>query len=481
MPDELLLLILGRVADGRVLLCAVPLVCKRWRRLSRDPRVWRRVEVSLGGCDYGPEGDDDEDTHGDLLEAARVLLHAPLLRSISFDWIDYCNGPWSCDFEKRVTVSALKRCKASVSEFHFPEPDYDTGSGIGRINDPLESFDESDRALVLGFILKHRNEVRVLTLGRLLLVNSWPWGGPLRNLPCAALAKLRRLEQLTLHVDSDICYGGELASGLPALRRLTVHPLWMSSDVNTSPAGMTGLLNDLLRGSAASLRHLRFVDDPAPKDVLRTVRVCAELQSLACRVQDLPLVGELPCLLSLDVNVSSGDSGHPNAAASLPALARYLETNKSALPRLRSVDIDSSIYFNIDKDWLAAHQTRLVRVFKSLGVFCSGAVKLKLTVDEKFPEVVEAFVGAMTRLELADLHSVPVALFPAVANLKHLRKLSGTVTYPEGEFQKCKTAVEEFKAKRPDVKLKLEAWTGQDIVESGKNWSSYSKEMFLFE
>ncbi|KAE8741561.1 hypothetical protein FOCC_FOCC012898 [Frankliniella occidentalis] len=326
LPDELLLLILGRVADGRVLLYAVPLVCKRWRRLSRDPRVWRRVEVSLGGCDHGPEGDDDEDTHGDLLEAARVLLHAPLLRSISFDWIDYCNGPWSCDFEKRVTVSALKRCKASVSEFHFPEPDYDTGSGIGRINDPLESFDESDRALVLGFILKHRNEVRVLTLGRLLLVNSWP------------------------------------------------------CDVNTSPAGMTGLLNDLLRGSAASLRHLRFVDDSVPKDVLRTVRVCAELQSLACRVQDLPLVGELPCLLSLDVNVSSGDSGHPNAAASLPALARYLETNKSALPRLRSVDIDSSIYFNYDKDWLAAHQTRLVRVFKSLGVFCSGAVKLKLTV-----------------------------------------------------------------------------------------------------
>ncbi|KAJ1519756.1 hypothetical protein ONE63_005012 [Megalurothrips usitatus] len=78
LPPELLVHILSFVTDGRTLLDAVPLVCRRWHRLgvSRDSAAWRGARLCC--------------TPGDV-DAARVLLHAPALQSLL---ILYGETPW---------------------------------------------------------------------------------------------------------------------------------------------------------------------------------------------------------------------------------------------------------------------------------------------------------------------------------------------------------------------------------------------------
>ena len=63
LPDEVLVLVFSYVADGLSLLDAVPLVCKRWLQLSRDPRAWAGVRVrdSLQADDDDTDGDEADD------------------------------------------------------------------------------------------------------------------------------------------------------------------------------------------------------------------------------------------------------------------------------------------------------------------------------------------------------------------------------------------------------------------------------------
>lgn len=64
LPDELLVMVLSEVRDAATLLDAVPLVCRRWRRLA--PLCWDGVPVRL-------ECRDNMTTVKD----ARLLLRAP--------------------------------------------------------------------------------------------------------------------------------------------------------------------------------------------------------------------------------------------------------------------------------------------------------------------------------------------------------------------------------------------------------------------
>jgi hypothetical protein len=66
LPDELLLMILGHVQDPLTLLDNVPLVCRRWQKLAREPHAWAAV------CVEGVF----------TLDKARVVLHAPHLRRL---------------------------------------------------------------------------------------------------------------------------------------------------------------------------------------------------------------------------------------------------------------------------------------------------------------------------------------------------------------------------------------------------------------
>lgn len=75
LPDELLLRILGYLDDGRALLDVVPLVCKRWHRVSREREAWASVvirveletcfEILLGYVDRPDEVPFDDSIAGD--------------------------------------------------------------------------------------------------------------------------------------------------------------------------------------------------------------------------------------------------------------------------------------------------------------------------------------------------------------------------------------------------------------------------------
>ncbi|KAJ1528916.1 hypothetical protein ONE63_007285 [Megalurothrips usitatus] len=60
------------VEDGMTLLDSVPLVCRRWRRLSREPAAWADVDIHVGLI-HPPD------------DAARLLLHAPTLRQLHME------------------------------------------------------------------------------------------------------------------------------------------------------------------------------------------------------------------------------------------------------------------------------------------------------------------------------------------------------------------------------------------------------------
>lgn len=98
LSDELMLLVLGQVTDALTLLDSVPLVCRRWHGLSRDPRAWAGarlvVRVSLEGRVQRRQ--------------ACALLHAPALRELSL-----LHGP-PIDGGVRLE-SCLERCTATLS------------------------------------------------------------------------------------------------------------------------------------------------------------------------------------------------------------------------------------------------------------------------------------------------------------------------------------------------------------------------------
>ena len=109
LSDEILLLIFAWFPTGDELLDTVPPVCKRWRRLSRDPRAWSNVMV--WGRGYCADPKQKETPPLD----ARALLHAPAFHRLNI-------GTYQWD---RWMVSALTRSKAVVLDkvspvFPFP-------------------------------------------------------------------------------------------------------------------------------------------------------------------------------------------------------------------------------------------------------------------------------------------------------------------------------------------------------------------------
>lgn len=252
LPDELLLHILSFVADARTLLYAVPLVCRRWHRLHRDPAAWSRVHLS---CMV----DDEED--------AWVLRHAPAARTLRLD------GHHEDDREGRGSVRhcvrALGRSRVAVGRrLTVTEHAVHT----------LASSDPTIPTIVLDRLLRQQSDgLRDLDLfvSPFVCFNDEGWdedeealyvtefAAPLASVPAvlAAVRTLRRLERLTLRAgDGRACrYGGEphpaAAGGLRRLAELRVSFAYLNAKSKAVPAAV---VEDLVACAGSALRVLEL-------------------------------------------------------------------------------------------------------------------------------------------------------------------------------------------------------------------------------
>lgn len=96
LSDETLLRVFACLPSG-ALLDAVPLVCKRWRALSRDQRAWAGAFVWGRGYCADPAAKETPPMD------ARALLHAPAVHRLNI------GRQWD-----RWMVSALTRSRAVV-------------------------------------------------------------------------------------------------------------------------------------------------------------------------------------------------------------------------------------------------------------------------------------------------------------------------------------------------------------------------------
>lgn len=242
LPDELLQRIFGHVDDSHTLLDAVPLVCERWKRLSKDPSAWASAEVVWKPCTNVL--DDPErccpETHEGMEGRARVLLHAPVLRKVFFPPRDeqnhYHRSPCPDELEYLDRISDLSKTKVIEIEIH--------GSWFiseGRTQRLVD-------ATLLNLVINWEEHLVVLDLGTMALATE----------PSTVLI-LRRLKQLkslslglTVRPDHDFELPDDEKGLLPHLKRLTVR-------TNVDPQA-AGLLKDLITDSAATLHELHFND-----------------------------------------------------------------------------------------------------------------------------------------------------------------------------------------------------------------------------
>lgn len=151
LPDELLLAIFSRIEDGLTLLDAVPLVSRRWLRVSHDVDAWAGVQVNVRdplADDASPAGPSPS------LGTARVLLHAPQVRSVMWhaaSQVGLGSQPHAVA-EHRAVLSALRRSRTVVREFHFQCS-----------TTPWNKFAGRNCAL-LGLLMRNRDHLRALTM-----------------------------------------------------------------------------------------------------------------------------------------------------------------------------------------------------------------------------------------------------------------------------------------------------------------------------
>ncbi|XP_034240681.1 uncharacterized protein LOC117644960 [Thrips palmi] len=249
LSDEVMLRIFAPLS-GTALLDVVPLVCKRWQKLSRDPRAWEGVAV--WGREYCRTEAEKETPPVD----ARVLLHAPAVRRINI------GSQWD-----RWMVSAFTRSKAVVlHKLYF--------DAIG-----WKILPRAARVALLDMLWRSRDCVReVHSLQFDKGDEAAAAGGPLRDSegrsPLAILAQLKRLHALGLDMDEGYPYARELAAGFPELREL---------QVNTYRAAkLPELLTvDLLTAVAPTLRDVDLHGDlPPPPVMLKALSKCKSLRQV---------------------------------------------------------------------------------------------------------------------------------------------------------------------------------------------------------
>lgn len=233
LPDEIVVLIFSKVEDGATLLDNVPLVCKRWCRLARDPASWAGVELTL----------TDQ-----LVAETRVLLHAPAAKSLTID-------PWLAGHPTRrvaqLVRSVLRRTRVAVR-------------AVSVLENRRVKQEQGLQADIL-HCLVWRSEL--LTELRLHLSHhvdcDYTWVG---------VSELRCLRVLEVETAPGVAYNGELRGQLRDLRVLVLHARRPRDPAD--PALPCGLVGDLVRGAKA----LRVLDVDMPVGDDR--EACAALRAV---------------------------------------------------------------------------------------------------------------------------------------------------------------------------------------------------------
>ncbi|XP_034233256.1 uncharacterized protein LOC117640645 isoform X2 [Thrips palmi] len=444
LPDELLLEVLGRVDDGLTLLDAVPLVCRRWHRLSRDPGAWSSVTVHIKGCFHyeAKGGDEDEhDGHDVIQNAARILLHAPSLRCVEFDVAGYgSDRPSRCRFGEDLIPSAMGRCRADVREILLARPAF--------YNDTHDSSSAYSRPAgfchLLDFVSRRVGHVRCLEIGYLLQA-----GTPFER----ALGQCENLEELHIMLPNRFQYGGELRGRrLPKLRRLTLEP-WSVLRVEHCRLFLT----DLVGCAAQSVRHIRCEgSSSSSEDVLAELPRCVELRSLHCGIEGAAVSMSLTRLRSLSLLIQFDTIGRSeqDQLRAWSATERALRASGELLS-LRELRLAAASWL-----WDPNHRQAVWRVVTALGTRTPNVTNVSLgsILGEFFHDSVLGFLKSLPRLESVHIDAFPFHLLPRLAEVGGIKRVSGDVTWRsdgEGDLSCAAAELVEFQRRRPDIDCRL--------------------------
>ncbi|XP_034243536.1 uncharacterized protein LOC117646590 isoform X2 [Thrips palmi] len=274
LPDELLVDVFSRVADGGALLDTLPLLCKRWRRLCRDSKAWRDVEVRFEArYEHGVPVVTSEPT-----VAARIVLHAPSLRSLDLE------GP------DRAVLLALRRSKAVVRRLCVKTAFWKAG-------------DDGLCPEVLDVLWRSRHCARRV---QLWLDDERAQRDSQGRPALDILGDLEHLEELRLEVAERLPYtAGKLAAGMQRLREVFVsHVRFTDAYSSDRFAPPEALVEDLLRGAAASLRSASlYWNEPLGEAQRAALQQCAALESLMAHQAVLPALRHWPRLHTLNVQL----------------------------------------------------------------------------------------------------------------------------------------------------------------------------------
>ncbi|XP_034248415.1 uncharacterized protein LOC117649625 [Thrips palmi] len=312
LPNELLLEVFSWLQDGETLLDGVALVCKRWHALSRDPQAWRGVRVEFGMLDWHWRDAGLAESEKAAMDKARIVLHAPVLRYLGWSW-NY-RGPPHINVPQGMALSAVRRSRAAIREIYMSLVSHMANPAWAVFHGLLWRNREHLTSLRLETPSDRKEEVHIFRSEAVASeecdwaleedqsdkVAAWAEadGDDSRSL-LEILVELRCLQSLDLLMHRP-SYAGEFRVKedlLPALRSLRL-------DGKAPPQ----LMVDLVRGSAARLRHLDMPDghglgghDILPPQLLESVSQCVQLRSLATSLMNVGCVVGLRHLRRLEL------------------------------------------------------------------------------------------------------------------------------------------------------------------------------------
>ncbi|XP_034248240.1 uncharacterized protein LOC117649481 isoform X2 [Thrips palmi] len=445
LPTELLLEVFSWLQDGETLLDGVALVCKRWHALSRDPQAWRGVRVEFGMWCWRWRGTERAKREKAAMDKARVVLHAPVLRFLGWSWNylgQHINVP------QAMALSAVRRSRAAIREIlmdgasFMADPAWAVFYGLLWRNrehlttlgleTPQEWVEDEEEEDMFDAVALEECDL-ALEEDQSDKVAAWVEadGDDSRSL-LEILAELRRLESLGLEMQFFLPYAAEFQVKedlLPALRSLEIER-----------EGPPQLMVDLVRGTAARLRHLRLPDEHQlgrfliragktprglPPKLLESVSHCAQLRSLAANLMHVGCVVGLRHLRSLELWLSHQEVQPEDAARSTCLLARHGE----CLAGLRRLTIITKGFAHGPQYWEAARPA-LAELLLAVARAAHNATELEIRLDEGFVDLVDQLLACLPRLQDLFLHwAGQKDHVEALAALPELRRVSGAVTH----------------------------------------------------
>lgn len=258
LPDEIMLIIFSYITDGTTLAKDIPLVCKRWKRLSRDPAAWAGISVV---CPF---------TYDVPLIQLWLLCRAPALDILDVGSLEH---PGLVNSIQRVLVVRRLLSAATVSS----------------------DVPSAHISALLDLMWRSRTLLRCLnfTLDDNSLVATDHEG----HTTLQVLSQLHKLRSIVLRldvVDADVAYGGELHRAMPDLQHLVICQTGLPQ--LTRPA-----FHDMVRTAAGSLRDLKVRTHWGMHDqaLMHSLAACVKLERLDIQGHEIPTLAAVRCVKTL--------------------------------------------------------------------------------------------------------------------------------------------------------------------------------------